>query len=116
MHFFIIIVILNPIIRIMDNEVGSFIGSINFLDEEEFEKSIRNYQEMIDEDLEEYKFAEIDTRVREAADTCRVRVTGTEMNENLLIQMIENSERNQMCMLLELGLSREDVTFERGGR
>ena len=51
MHFFIIIVILNPIIRIMDNEVGSFIGSINFLDEEEFEKSIRNYQEMIDEDL-----------------------------------------------------------------
>ena len=116
MHFFIIIIILNPIIRIMDNEVGSFMNSINFINEEDFEKSIRNYQEMIDEDLEAYTFAEMDARILEAADICQVRITNTRWEDVLVIHMVETSERDQLCMVLELGLNREDVKFERGGR
>jgi len=115
MHFFIIIIILNPVIRIMDNEVGSFIDSVTFINEKTFEESVKHYQGILDEDLKEFTLAEVDAQVEEAAKTCQMQVIGIELDEILIIQIVEASEDKQNCMIVELGISRDDVKFERGG-
>ncbi len=59
LHFFIIVIILKPVISIMNNEVSSFIDSISFLDEDEFNQSVQYYQGLIEMDLSEMTMAEI---------------------------------------------------------
>ena len=118
MHFLIIVIILNPLIRIMDNEVGSFIDSITCVNEETFDESVRHYQGMIEDDLREFTLVEIEQQVEEASRICGTQVTGIEFKELelLVIHMVEVSETTQNCMIVELGLNRENVIFERGGR
>ena len=115
MHFFIIMIILNPIVRIMDNEVGSFIDSVTFINEKTFEESIKHYQGILDEDLKELTLAEVNAQVEEAANKCQMQVIGIEFDELLIIQVVEASEAKQNCLIVELGISRHDVIFERGG-
>jgi|GEM_PF-1720533 len=118
MHFLIIVIILNPLIRIMDNEVGSFIDSITFVNEETFEESVRYYQGMIEDDLKEFTLAEVEQQIEEASRICGTEVTGIELKEMeiLIIHMVETSESMENCMIVEVGISRENVRFERGGR
>lgn len=115
LHFFIIVIILKPVISIMNNEVSSFIDSISFVNEDEFNQSIRYYQGLIEIDLSNATMAEIESLVRQAADGCRVQMTGFEFSEVLTLKMVETEEEAKTCMLNKLGLDQEDVIFERGG-
>ncbi len=115
LHFFIIVIILKPVISIMNNEVSSFIDSISFVNEDRFDQSIQYYQGLIEIDLSSATMAEIESLVRQAADRCQVQMTGFEFSEVLTLKMVETEEEAKTCMLNKLGLDQEDVVFERGG-
>lgn len=116
LHFFIIVIILKPVINIMNNEVSPFIDSISFLDEEEFNQSVQHYQGLIEMDLSEMTMAEIESLIRKSEQSCGVQIIGFELDEVLTLKMVETSDEAKTCMLNRLGLSEEEIVFERGGR
>ena len=116
LHFFIIVIILKPVISIMNNEVSSFIDSISFINEEEFDQSIQYYQGLVEIDLSKVTMAEIETLVRQAESGCQVQIVGFDFSEVLTLEMVETEEEAKTCVLNKLGLNREDVVFKRGGR
>ena len=116
LHFFIIVIILKPVISIMNNEVSSFIDSISFLDEDEFNQSVQYYQGLIEMDLSEMTMAEIESLIRKSEAICDVQITGFEFGEVLTLKMVETNDEAKICMLNQLSLSPDDIVFERGGR
>lgn len=116
LHFFIIVIILKPVISIMNNEVSSFIDSISFLDEDEFNQSVQYYQGLIEMDLSEMTMAEIESLIRKSEAICGVQITGFEFGEVLTLKMVETNDEAKTCMLNQLSLSPGDIVFERGGR
>lgn len=116
LHFFIIVIILKPVISIMNNEVSSFIDSITFIDETQFDESVQYYQGKLEQDLKEVTLAEVNTLITSAEQTCRVQVSRFELDEVLTIQMVETSEEAKRCVMDELGINRDDIQFEEGGQ
>lgn len=116
LHFFIIVIILKPVISIMNNEVSSFIDSISFINEDEFDQSIQYYQGLVENDLSKMTMAEIESLIRKAEENCQVQLTGFEFSEVLTVKMVETDAEAKTCMLNQLGLEQSDVIFERGGR
>ena len=100
----------------MNNEVSSFIDSIPFINEEEFDQSIQYYQGLVEIDLSKVTMAEIETLVRQAESGCQVQIVGFDFSEVLTLEMVETEEEAKTCVLNKLGLNREDVVFKRGGR
>lgn len=116
LHFFIIVIILKPVISIMNNEVSSFIDSISFINEDEFDQSIQYYQGRLENELSNMTMADVESLIRNAEDHCQVQLTGFELSEVLTVKMVETDAEAKTCMLNQLGLEQSDVMFERGGR
>lgn len=114
MHFLIVIIILNPLLRIMNNEVDSFIGQVTFVNERAFYEAIQSYQETLGANLEAIAVSELESRIEEATRRCQTEVRNFKLDEVLIIQLTDNSRANQNCMIVELGLNREDIVFEGG--
>ena len=66
LHFFIIVIILKPVLSIMNNEVSSFINSITFISESEFDESVQYYQSKLEEDLKDLTLGEVDALIQKA--------------------------------------------------
>ena len=115
LHFFIIVTILKPLISIMNNEVSSFIDSVSFVNEDEFDQSIEYYQGLVENDLSKMTMTEIESLIRKAEDDCQVQLTDFELGEVLTVKMVETDAKQQTCLLHQLGLEQSDVIFERGG-
>ena len=115
LHFFIIVIILKPLISIMNNEVSSFIDSVSFVNEDEFDQSIEYYQGLVEKDLSKMTMTEIESLIRKAEDDCQVQLTDFELGEVLTVKMVETDAKQKTCLLHQLGLEQSDVIFERGG-
>ncbi|WP_235070654.1 stage III sporulation protein AF [Turicibacter sp. TJ11] len=115
LHFFIIVIILKPLISIMNNEVSSFIDSVSFVNEDEFDQSIEYYQGLVENDLSKMTMTEIESLIRKAEDDCQVQLTDFELGEVLTVKMVETDAKQKTCLLHQLGLEQSDVIFERGG-
>ena len=115
LHFFIIVIILKPVISIMNNEVSSFIDSVSFVNEDEFDQSIEYYQGLVENDLSKMTMTEIESLIRKAEDDCQVQLTDFELGEVLTVKMVETDAKQKTCLLHQLGLEQSDVIFERGG-
>ena len=115
LHFFIIVIILKPLISIMKNEVSSFIDSVSFVNEDEFDQSIEYYQGLVENDLSKMTMTEIESLIRKAEDDCQVQLTDFELGEVLTVKMVETDAKQKTCLLHQLGLEQSDVIFERGG-
>ncbi|MDE5977531.1 MAG: hypothetical protein K2G70_03580 [Turicibacter sp.] len=100
----------------MNSEVSSFIDSISFIDEQEFDQSIEYYQGMIETDLSDVTMSEIEALVRRAEDSCGVHILGFEFSEVLTLEMVETDEASKTCMLNQLNLNQEDIVFKGGGQ
>ena len=79
LHFFIIVIILKPLISIMNNEVSSFIDSVSFVNEDEFDQSIEYYQGLVEKDLSKMTMTEIESLIRKVEDDCQVQLTDFEL-------------------------------------
>ena len=115
LHFFIIVIILKPLISIMNNEVSSFIDSVSFVNEDEFDQSIEYYQGLVEKDLSKMTMTEIESLIRKVEDDCQVQLTDFELGEVLTVKMVETDAKQKTCLLHQLGLEQSDVIFERGG-
>ena len=107
LHFFIIVIILKPLISIMNNEA--------FVNEDEFDQSIEYYQGLVENDLSKMTMTEIESLIRKAEDDCQVQLTDFELGEVLTVKMVETDAKQKTCLLHQLGLEQIDVIFERGG-
>ena len=116
LHFFIIVIILKPVISIMNNEVSTFIDSISFISEAQFDESVQYYQGKLEQDLEELTLSELEPSIQQAEQTCRVQIATFELDEVLTLQMVETSEQAKTCVMNELGLNRDNIRFEEGGQ
>ena len=116
LHFFIIVIILKPVIRIMNNEVSTFIDSISFISEAQFDESVQYYQGKLEQDLEELTLSELEPSIQQAEQTCRVQIATFVLDEVLTLQMVETSEQAKTCVMNELGLNRDNIRFEEGGQ
>ena len=76
LHFFIIVIILKPVISIMNNEVTSLIDSVSFLDEGKFDESIQYYQGLIETDLSQMTLSEMEARVESSGEKCGIQILG----------------------------------------
>ncbi len=114
LHFFIIVIILKPVISIMNNEVTSLIDSVSFLDEGKFDESIQYYQGLVETDLSKITLAEMEARVKSAGEACEVQLLGFEFDEELTIEMAKTDTSAKTCMLKQLNLNQEDVIFKGG--
>ena len=116
LHFFIIVIILKPVISIMNNEVSSFINSITFISESEFDESVQYYQSKLEEDLKDLTLGEVDALIQKAEALCDVDIITFELDEVLTIQMVETSKEAKLCVSNQLGIDRNDILFEGGGQ
>lgn len=116
LHFFIIVIILKPVISIMNNEVSTFIDSITFISEAQFDESVQYYQGKLKQDVKELTLSELDPAIKQAEKTCRVQILTFELDEVLTLQMVETSEQAKSCVMNELGLNRDNIRFEEGGQ
>ena len=99
----------------MNNEVSSFIDSVSFVNEDEFDQSIEYYQGLVENDLSKMTMTEIESLIRKAEDDCQVQLTDFELGEVLTVKMVETDAKQKTCLLHQLGLEQSDVIFERGG-
>jgi len=114
MHFLVILIILHPVLRIMNNEVGSLLDFNYFITDSEFDRRVHETRNQIAHDVSELSLGEIDDRVRQAAGYCGATVRGFEItDEQLILRMSEQSSTVQNCMIVQLGLTRGDIVFER---
>lgn len=116
LHFFIIVIILKPVLSIMNNEVSSFINSITFISESEFDESVQYYQSKLEEDLKDLTLGEVDALIQKAEALCDVDIITFELDEVLTIQMVETSKEAKLCVSNQLGIDRNDILFEGGGQ
>ena len=116
LHFFIIVIILKPVLSIMNNEVSSFINSITFISEGEFDESVQYYQSKLEEDLKDLTLGEVDALIQKAEALCDVDIITFELDEVLTIQMVETSKEAKLCVSNQLGIDRNDILFEGGGQ
>ena len=116
LHFFIIVIILKPVLSIMNNEVSSFINSITFISESEFDESVQYYQSKLEEDLKDLTLGEVDALIQKAEALCDVDILTFELDEVLTIQMVETSKEAKLCVSNQLGIDRNDILFEGGGQ
>ena len=116
LHFFIIVIILKPVISKMNNEVSSFINSITFISESEFDESVQYYQSKLEEDLKDLTLGEVDALIQKAEALCDVDIITFELDEVLTIQMVETSKEAKLCVSNQLGIDRNDILFEGGGQ
>ncbi|MFR5114680.1 stage III sporulation protein AF [Turicibacter sanguinis] len=116
LHFFIIVIILKPVLSIMNNEVSSFINSITFISESEFDESVQYYQSKLEEDLKDLTLGEVDALIQKAEALCDVDIITFELDEVLTIQMVETSKEAKLCFSNQLGIDRNDILFEGGGQ
>ena len=116
LHFFIIVIILKPVISIMNNEVSTFIDSITFISEAQFDESVQYYQGKLKQDVKELTLSELDPAIKQAEQTCRVKIKTFELDGVLTLQMVETSEQAKSCVMNELGLNRDNIRFEEGGQ
>lgn len=116
LHFFIIVIILKPVLSIMNNEVSSFINSITFISESEFDESVQYYQGKLEEDLKDVTLGEVDALIKNAERACDVDIITFELDEVLTIQMVETSQEAKVCVSTQLGIDRNDILFEGGGQ
>ena len=116
LHFFIIVIILKPVLSIMNNEVSSFINSITFISESEFDESVQYYQSKLEEDLKDHTLGEVDALKQKAEALCDVDIITFELDEVLTIQMVETSKEAKLCVSNQLGIDRNDILFEGGGQ
>lgn len=112
LHFFIIVIILKPVLSIMNNEVSSFINSITFISESEFDESVQYYQSKLEEDLKDLTLGEVDALIQKAEALCDVDIITFELDEVLTIQMVETSKEAKLCVSNQLGIDRNDILFE----
>ena len=116
LHFFILVIILKPVLSIMNNEVSSFINSITFISESEFDESVQYYQSKLEEDLKDLTLGEVDALIQKAEALCDVDIITFELDEVLTIQMVETSKEAKLCVSNQLGIDRNDILFEGGGQ
>ena len=116
LHFFIIVIILKPVLSIMNNEVSSFINSITFISESEFDESVQYCQSKLEEDLKDLTLGEVDALIQKAEALCDVDIITFELDEVLTIQMVETSKEAKLCVSNQLGIDRNDILFEGGGQ
>ena len=116
LHFFIIVIILKPVLSIMNNEVSSFINSITFISESEFDESVQYYQSKLEEDLKDLTLGEVDALIQKAEALCDVDIITFELDEVLTIQMVETSKEAKLCVSNQLGIDRNEILFEGGGQ
>ena len=116
LHFFIIVIILKPVLSIMNNEVSSFINSITFISESEFDESVQYYQSKLEEDLKDLTLGEVDALIQKAEALCDVDIITFELDEVLTIQMVETSKEAKLCVSNQLGIDRNDILFDGGGQ
>ena len=116
LHFFIIVIILKPVLSIMNNEVSSFINSITFISESEFDESVQYYQSKLEEDLKDLTLGDVDALIQKAEALCDVDIITFELDEVLTIQMVETSKEAKLCVSNQLGIDRNDILFEGGGQ
>ena len=109
LHFFIIVIILKPVLSIMNNEVSSFINSITFISESEFDESVQYYQSKLEEDLKDLTLGEVDALIQKAEALCDVDIITFELDEVLTIQMVETSKEAKLCVSNQLGIDRNFV-------
>lgn len=114
LHFFIIVIILKPVLSIMNNEVSSFIDSINFISEQEFDQSVQYYQNKLKDDVNQMTLNEVDDLLQKAEQGCSVDILTFELGEVLTVRMVETSQESQMCVSNQLGLDQKDILFEGG--
>lgn len=114
LHFFIIVIILKPVLSIMNNEVSSFIDSINFISEQEFDQSVQYYQNKLKDDVNQMTLNEVDDLLQKAEQRCSVDILTFELGEVLTVRMVETSQESQMCVSNQLGLDQKDILFEGG--
>lgn len=114
LHFFIIVIILKPVLSIMNNEVSSFIDSINFISEQEFDQSVQYYQNKLKDDVNQMTLNEVDDLLQKAEQRCSVDILAFELGEVLTVRMVETSQESQMCVSNQLGLDQKDILFEGG--
>ena len=114
LHFFIIVIILKPVISIMNNEVTSLIDSVSFLDEGKFDESIQYYQGLIETDLSQMTLSEMEARVESSGEKCGIQILGFEVGHVLTLEMAKTDSESKTCMLNQLGLKQEDVIFKGG--
>ena len=114
MHFLVIIIILNPVIRIMNSEVGDLLNFNYIISEPEFDRRVQEIRSRMANEIGELSLGEVDQVVRQAADACGVTVRGFELEEHLVLRMLETSTTDENCMIVQLGLTRADVIFKGG--
>ncbi|HAX72851.1 MAG TPA: hypothetical protein DCY20_04950 [Firmicutes bacterium] len=116
LHFFIIVIILKPVLSIMGNEVSSYLDSFTFISEEGFNESVKYYQNQLGEDISEFTVADIDKLIRSAEETCQVEIYSFELEDVLIINSETITKENQYCLASEIGISISDIKFEGGGQ
>ncbi|MGL4337879.1 MAG: stage III sporulation protein AF [Turicibacter sp.] len=116
LHFFIIVIILKPVLNIMGNEVSTIFDSITFVDEEKFNQSVEYYQGRLGEDVKEFTLADIDKKINQAEVTCNTMVNSYELDEVLILQTKGIDYQTQLCISNEIGISMSDIQFEGGGQ
>lgn len=116
LHFFIIVIILKPVLSIMGNEVSSYLDSFTFISEEGFNESVKYYQNQLGEDISEFTVADIDKLIRSAEETCQVEIYSFELEDVLIINSETMTKENQYCLASEIGISISDIKFEGGGQ
>lgn len=114
LHFFIIVIILKPVLSIMNNEVSSFIDSINFISEQEFDESVQYYHKKIEHDLNQVTLGEVNDLIQKAEERCDVEILTFELGEVLTVQMVETAQEAKICVSNQLGIDRQDILFEGG--
>ncbi|MCL1949937.1 MAG: stage III sporulation protein AF [Turicibacter sp.] len=117
MHFLVIVIILQPVLRIMNSEVGSLLDFNHFVTDSEFDRRVEQTRNQLATQVQELSLGEIEERVREAADACGEVVRGWNLDgDQLVLRMPNTSATTQNCMIVQLGVTRSDVRFEGGAR
>jgi len=113
MHFLVIVIILNPVIRIMNSEVGSLLDFNYFITDSEFDQRVQQTRNQMASQIEELSHGSVNEQIKTAAMACGAAVESFEILDNqLILQLSETSNTVRNCMIVELGLTQGDVRFK----